>query len=72
MGNMGKLVNGYRRPLFIGIIIIALGVTFSTSLKDELGSLGTVFIAVGGLFLIVGMRMKKTEEEKKDKETRKD
>lgn len=55
----------YRKFIFIGIIIIALGITFSTTLKDTVGSLGTVFIAVGGLFFIIGMSKKRREVERK-------
>lgn len=57
----------YQRFVLLGIILIALGVTFSTTLKEAVGSLGTVFIAVGGLFLIVGMSKKRKEEERKNK-----
>lgn len=48
----------HKRYFFLAIIFIALGVTFSTSLKENAGSLGTVFIAVGGLFFIIGMSKK--------------
>lgn len=56
-----KLVN-YKRYIFIAIIIIALGITFTTTLKDTGGSLGTVFIAVGGLLFIIGMSKKRKGE----------
>lgn len=64
---MRKEKEKYRKFLFMGIIIIALGVTISTTLKEFVGSLGTVFIAVGGLLFIVGMSMKKREDEVKGK-----
>ena len=51
----------YKRLFFISIIFIALGVTFNTTL--EIGSLGTVFIAVGGLFFIAAMARKRKENE---------
>ncbi|WP_242206715.1 hypothetical protein [Aestuariivivens insulae] len=57
----------YKRFIFIGIIVIALGVTFSTTLKESVGSLGTVLIAVGGLFFIIGMSKKRKEDERKNK-----
>ena len=57
-----KELANYRRIFFLGIILIALGVTLSTTL--EIGSLGTVFIALGGLFFIAGMARKRKEEEK--------
>ena len=50
---------GYRRPIYLGIIIIALGIVINTTLKT---SLGTVLIAVGGLFFITGMSRKKKRE----------
>jgi hypothetical protein len=62
-----KKLEGYKRPLFLGSIFIALGITFSTTLKDTVCSLGIVFIAVGGLFFIIGMSKKRMEDEQKDK-----
>lgn len=56
----------YKKYILIGIIIIAMGIVFSNILDDISGSLGTVFIAVGGLFLIIGMSKKRKEEELKD------
>ncbi len=44
------------------MIVIALGVTFSTTLADTVGSLGTVLIAVGGLFFIMAMAERKKEQ----------
>jgi hypothetical protein len=57
----------YKRFIFIAILIVALGITFSTTMNDSLGSLGTVFIAVGGLFFIIGMRKKGKEDESQEK-----
>jgi len=57
--NMRKKLEPYKRFIVIGIIIIALGVTFSTTLEGTAGSLSTVFFAVGGLFLIIGMSKKR-------------
>ncbi len=56
-------MEGYKRILFIGIIVIALGVIFLTTLSDKLGSLGIVFIAIGGLLFIASMSRKKKEED---------
>ncbi len=64
-------MEGYKRILFIGIIVIALGVIFSTTLSDTLGSLGIVFIAIGGLLFIASMSRKKKEENDAEKERRK-
>lgn len=58
---MNNRLERYKRFIFLGIIIIALGITFSVNMKEEVGSLGTVFIAVGGLFFILGMNMKNRE-----------
>jgi len=49
----------YNNFIFIGMVIIALGIVFSTTLQDTVGSLGTLLIAVGGLFLIIGMSKKR-------------
>ena len=53
----------YRRKIYIAIILIALGISFNTTLKDSVGSIGTVMIAIGGLFFIAGMAAKKKEEQ---------
>lgn len=49
----------FQRIFFIGIILIALGVSFNTTMKDSLGGLGTVLIALGGLFFIAAMAEKR-------------
>ena len=64
---MDTKLEKYKRFIFIGILIIALGVTFSTTLKETVGSLGIVFIAVGGLFFIIGMSKKRKKDEEKNK-----
>ena len=64
-------MEGYKRILFIGIIVIAFGVIFSTTLSDTLGSLGIVFAAIGGLLFIASMSRKKKEEDEAKKEERK-
>jgi hypothetical protein len=49
----------------MGIILIALGVTFTTSLQEYTGITGIVFIAVGGLLFIIAMSKKRKQAEKK-------
>jgi len=53
---------GYRRILFIGALVTALGVVISTTSSERTGPLGTVFIAIGGGLFIAGMSRKKKEE----------
>ena len=55
---MNKEPGKYKRLLFAGITVIALGITFTTSLKDTAGSLGIIFIAIGGLLVIIGIKQK--------------
>jgi len=61
---MNKQLEKHKRFIFLGIIVIALGVTFSTTMKDTVRPIGTVFFVAGGLLFILGMRMK----QKHDKE----
>lgn len=56
---MAKLT-GYRRRIYFAMILIALGVVMNTTLDTHLG---TVLIAVGGLFFIIGMNDKRKEDE---------
>ena len=46
----------------MAIIVIALGVVFSTAMSGAVGSLGTVFIAIGGFLFIVAMSRKRKED----------
>lgn len=64
---MRNKLEPYKRFIYIGIIVIALGVTLSTTLKETIGSFGTVFIAIGGMFFIIGMSKKRKENEQKKK-----
>lgn len=50
-----------KRRIYLGIILIALGIVMNTTLR--VGSIGTVMIAVGGLFFIAGMAKKKEEDD---------
>jgi hypothetical protein len=53
----------YKKYIFLGIIVIALGVTFSNAMEGTFHSFGVVLIAIGGLFFIIGMRKKQLEDE---------
>lgn len=57
------ITKDYHRTLFLSMILIALGVSISTTMGDSSGTIGTVMIAVGGLFFIIGM----TKEENLNK-----
>lgn len=59
-------MSGYKRVAFAGIIAIALGVVFSTTMPGKTGSLGIVFIAIGGLLFISSMARKKKEDQGKN------
>ena len=58
---MNKL--NYRRAFFISIILITVGVVLNTLIKENVTAIGTVFIAVGGLFFIISMAKKKSQEQ---------
>ncbi|MEN8125703.1 MAG: hypothetical protein ABFR32_11305 [Bacteroidota bacterium] len=49
----------YKRFLILSLTFIALGITFKITLSENNGSLGIVLIAVGWLFLIIGLAKKK-------------
>lgn len=53
----------YKKYIFLGIIVIALGVTFSNAMEGAFHSFGVVLIAVGGLISIIGMRKKQLKDE---------
>lgn len=55
-----KKLKQYKRFIFIAIIFVTLGVTFRTTAVNP--GLGVVLIAVGGLFFIIGMNLKKQKQ----------
>ena len=55
----------YKRIFFLSLVCFALGAVFNVTLKEQTGSLGTVFIALGGLFLISSMAAKKKSNNQK-------
>lgn len=59
---MKSKLEKHRQYLFLGITLIALGVTLSTVFRNAESSIGVIFIAIGGLFFIIGMSMKKKTE----------
>jgi len=59
---MSKELTKHKRYIVLGIIFISLGIIFSSTMKDSNDSLGIVFIALGGLFIIKGVRMKMKED----------
>ena len=66
--NLDNISNrlGYKRTIFISIILVSLGVVLINT--SSVPSIGVVFIALGGFFLIVGMARKKNEGEKQKEE----
>lgn len=62
-----KKIEEHKKYFFISIIIIVLGINFSTVMKDPFGSLGTVFIAIGGLFFIIALNKKREANKKNNK-----
>ena len=64
---METKLEGYKRYFYMATVIIALGVIFSTTLRDAVGSLGSVFIAIGALLFIVALSKKRKEAEQKNK-----
>ncbi|MCB0264604.1 MAG: hypothetical protein KDE52_14770 [Calditrichaeota bacterium] len=58
------ITKDYHRTLFLSMILIALGVSISTTMGDSSGTIGTVMIAVGGLFFIIGMTKRRKFEQK--------
>ena len=53
----------YRRQIFLGILLVTLGVTF-LNYNEMNSSIGPVFIAIGGLFIIIGLNQKRRDEGK--------
>ena len=56
---MDKTIN----QIYLGIIIIALGVIMTSAMQGIPRPLGLVFIGVGVIQLILGMKKKKAEDE---------
>jgi len=50
-----------NRKIYYGIILIALGIVYNTTMENVSGTIGTVFIGIGALFFISGMADMKKE-----------
>jgi hypothetical protein len=48
-------IPAYRRYFFISILLVTLGVVFTTTMKSFAEVLGLVFIAIGGVLFITAM-----------------
>ncbi|HKK61702.1 MAG TPA: hypothetical protein VJ951_04030 [Bacteroidales bacterium] len=55
----------YRRLIYIGVIVVVLGISFTTLLNDSVGELGLVFVVVGGALFGVGMHKKNSKQPEK-------
>jgi drug/metabolite transporter superfamily protein YnfA len=56
---MFRFIKDSKRAGFLGIILIALGIIFTTTMEDNMKTFGIVFIALGGFYLIVGLSRRK-------------
>jgi len=59
---MKKAWNNWQKRVYMGILLTTIGVLFSTIMPNNTESMGAVFIALGGLFLISGMSLKRKAE----------
>ncbi len=46
-------MSGSKIAIFIGILVIALGVLLTIAMSEETGPLGIIFIAVGGATIVL-------------------
>jgi predicted Na+-dependent transporter len=60
-------IKRYKVFVYIGMITIALGANMLTTWKDDWGSYGTVVIAIGLMFFLIGLRLKREEDRKEKK-----
>ncbi len=58
---MDQLKQRSRRYLFVGIILAVSGIVFTTSLKEQTGIIGIIFIIIGLIFVFTGISIKKNK-----------
>lgn len=61
-------MKSYRKPLYVGIIIILIGIVLNNILSANMAPFGTVLIGVGALFFIIGINKKRVFEEQNKKD----
>ena len=59
-------MEGSRRIGFVAIVVVALGVTLSTTLKDYAPTLGVILVAVGGFLLVVALSRRRNEQQNEE------
>ena len=57
-----------KKKIYMGIIIIALGIVMTSAMEGIPRPLGLVLIGIGGVFFILGVKKKKAEEKKPPQE----
>lgn len=63
---MIKMLNNWQKRFYGAMIVTVLGIVFSTIMTDAPQSLGTVFVAIGGLLFISGINLKNKSEQEKE------
>lgn len=58
---MNQIKERSRRYIYVGVILTALGVVFSTLLREQVGAIGIIFILIGVFFTLVGFNMRKNK-----------
>ena len=56
-------MNKTKNQIYLGIMIIALGVIMTSAMQGIPRPLGLVFMIIGGVMLFLGLKKKKQEEE---------
>ena len=53
-------MSGSKIAIFIGVLVVALGVLLTIAMREETGPLGIIFIAVGGVAIVLGISQRKS------------
>lgn len=56
-----KKLKSYQQFIYLGLIIIAIGLAFTLNPKESVSSMSTVFVVLGGLIFLIGISKKRAE-----------
>ena len=59
-------VPSYERASILSIVLIMLGAIYSSNLYVDVAFIGSLFLAIGSIFLIMSLVGKRKEEEMKN------
>ncbi|OGU59510.1 MAG: hypothetical protein A2X64_08330 [Ignavibacteria bacterium GWF2_33_9] len=64
---MTQKIISFKNLALFGLILISLGVNFFIIFTDSMRTLGIIFLAIGGLMIVISILRRKMQEKEESK-----